>query len=74
MSKNLPSGLARCRLYADYARALLAERTGKGPAVKPSPKIQLDVKGELETIVGRVVDAWDNKGEYIITKLLGAPV
>jgi hypothetical protein len=63
MNKALPLGLARCRRYADYARALLAERTGKGPAVKTTPEIQLDVKGELETIVARVVDAWDNKGE-----------
>ncbi|KAJ2921881.1 hypothetical protein H1R20_g15211, partial [Candolleomyces eurysporus] len=61
MPSPLPQGLKICRAYADYARALLAEHTGKGPTVKSRPEIPLIVKGEIATVVGRVLEAWSNQ-------------
>jgi hypothetical protein len=52
-----------CRAYSNYARALIAEHTGKGPTVKSRPEIPLNVKGEIATAVHQVLEAWDNKGE-----------
>jgi hypothetical protein len=64
MPSPLPEGLQICHTYAAYARALVAEHTGKGPKVKSNPDIPLQVRGEIATLVGRVLESWRNKGEF----------
>ncbi|KAJ2920888.1 hypothetical protein H1R20_g1516, partial [Candolleomyces eurysporus] len=60
-SNDLPEGLALCCRYAAYAQSLLQDRTRKAVGVKPEPRISLSIKGELETLVGRLLDGWLNK-------------
>lgn len=61
---TLPAGLHYMKVVAAYAQTLLKERTGK-LRVEEMPacdSIGLVLRGELETMVGRVNEAWSNRG------------
>ncbi|KAF6741410.1 hypothetical protein DFP72DRAFT_862322 [Ephemerocybe angulata] len=58
---TLPPGMELCRKCADYAECLMRERSGIGEPVQSSPDISLEMRGELEKIVDRVREAWDNQ-------------
>ncbi|KAJ2911642.1 hypothetical protein MD484_g8772, partial [Candolleomyces efflorescens] len=60
MSSNA-EGLRLCRLYARHARQILDERSGKGVAAKAENDIPLSIRGEIETMVNRILDAWGTK-------------